>query len=351
MKPFRAVFTTIVITAIVLFMLLGIFLPGSKPAPQVDVKAALPQNNTLPPETPVTDEKTVESLPAETSDTKKPKEAPFHLKLPNGYSLTMTRLREYDNRYTKYVIKQRGKVAWRSPAGLPYDKRWFPGEDSDTYYFLDVNTEKCPDLVKPGEDITGNGVPDLVIGFSTNGAHCCYTFHVFELGPKLRLLATFEVGDAGESHFEKRKDEKGLLFVTNDYTFTYKLTSFAGSPAPEVILRFSNGKYRLADDLMRKPPLSRKKLREIAQAVQSDEQWENSENLPLPASIWSTPTLLWSTMLDLIYTGNEKVAWDFFEKAWPRPRNGKQSSLREFQEVLFSSQYWPQIREMNRGQE
>jgi len=56
-------------------------------------------------------------------------------------------------------------------------------------------------------------------------------------------------------------------------------------------------------------------------------------------------------MLDLIYTGNEKAAWDFFEKAWPKPRNGKQSSLREFQEVLFSSQYWPQIRKMNRGQE
>jgi hypothetical protein len=104
-------------------------------------------------------------------------------------------------------------------------------------------------------------------------------------------------------------------------------------------------------DLMRKPPLSRKKLREISQVVQTDEQWENSENLPLPVSIWSTPTLLWSTMLDLIYTGNEKAAWDFFEKAWPKPRNGKQSSLREFQEVLFSSQYWPQIREMNRGQE
>jgi hypothetical protein len=263
----------------------------------------------------------------------------------------MTGLKEYDDHYTKYVIKQRGKVVWRSPAGLSYDKQWFPGEDSDAFYFLDVNTEKYPDLVKPGEDITGNGVPDLVIGFRTTGMHCCYTFHVFELSPKLRLLATFDVGDAGESHFEKRKGEKGLLFVTNDYTFAYKLTSFAGSPAPEVILRFSNGKYRLANNLMRKPPLSRKKLREIAQAVQSDEQWENSENLPLPASIWSTPTLLWSTMLDLIYTGNEKAAWDFFEKAWPKPRNGKQSSLREFQEVLFSSQYWPQIRKMNRGQE
>lgn len=342
MKPFRAIFTTIVITAIVIFMLLGIFLPGSKPKPQVDVKAAPPQNNTLPSETAVTTEKAVESPPAETSDTQKTKPVPFHLKLPNAYSLTMTGLGEYDDRYAKYLIKQRGKVVWRSPVTV---------EDEDAHYFLDVNTEKFPDLVKPGEDITGDGVPDLVIGFRTGGVHCCYTFYVFELGPKLRLLATFEVGDAGESHFEKRKGEKGLLFVTNDYTFAYKLTSFAGSPAPEVILRFSNGKYRLANDLMRKPPLSRKKLREIAQAVQSDEQWENSENLPLPALIWSTPTLLWSTMLDLIYTGNEKAAWDFFEKAWPKARKGKQARLREFKKVLFSSQYWPQIRDMNRGQE
>jgi len=76
-------------------------------------------------------------------------------------------------------------------------------------------------------------------------------------------------------------------------------------------------------DLMRKPPLSRKKLREISQVVQTDEQWENSENLPLPVSIWSTPTLLWSTMLDLIYTGNEKAAWDFLKRPGQNLAMGK----------------------------
>jgi hypothetical protein len=254
MKPFRAIITTIVITSIVIFMLLGIFLPGSKPKPQVDVKAAPPQNSTLPPETAVDAVSTAKAPPNVTSDTQEPKQDPFHLKLPNDYSVAMTGL-EYGN-YANYSIRHSGKVVWRSPV---------PADGAESHYSVYNNQKNCPDTVLPGEDITGNGSPNLVVSNWSGGVHCCYTFQIFELGPKFRLIQTINVGDAGESHFEKRGDT--VVFVTYDYidpSGNILGGSFADTPHPEVILHYSNGKYRLAVDLMRKPPPSRETLLELS---------------------------------------------------------------------------------------
>ena len=112
-------------------------------------------------------------------------------------------------------------------------------------------------LVKMGMDITGDGQPDLVISEWLGGANCCLIFHIFEIGPTFKKLGTIdaEFGDSGPHFIHPDKDSKntGLAIQIHDWTFANWNTDFADSPAPKVILRFSDNAYRIAPDLMRAP--------------------------------------------------------------------------------------------------
>ena len=189
-------------------------------------------------------------------------------------------------------------------------------------------------LIAMGSDITGRGVPNLVVSEYAGGAHCCLSFHIFEIGKEFREIAVLDAGHGDLAHFEKRSGEKGLVFVANDWIFAYWNASFAQSPAPEVVLRFSDGRYRLAVDLMYKPVPSDKTVEEQIRQVQADKAWEQDGGPPVK---------LWEFMLDLIYTGNADAAWQFFEKAWVPGVPGKTEFLAEFRSQLTKSQYWEDL--------
>ena len=188
-------------------------------------------------------------------------------------------------------------------------------------------------LIVMGGDITGRGVPNLVVSEFSGGAHCCLNFHIFEIGEECREIAVLDAAHGDLAHFEKRSGEKGLVFVANDWAFAYWNASFAESPAPEVILRFSDGRYRLAVDLMRRPAPSDETVEEQIRQVHVDRAWEEG----------GRPVRLWKFMLDLIYTGNATAAREFFEKAWVPGVPGKTEFLAEFRSQLAKSKYWEDL--------
>jgi hypothetical protein len=200
------------------------------------------------------------------------------------------------------------------------------------------------ELLTPiGTDVTGLGVPDVVVGEWTGGAHCCFVSHVFELGPQaLRKVATIDSQDSDGAHFEDVDHDGRLEFLTNDWTFAYWRASFADSPAPDVVLHFRAGRFRVALDFMRKPAPSLADLQSRATALASDEQWKADSPDP--------PSDLWKEMLDLIYTGNAQLAWRFINMAWPGQKPGKAEFLKEFKAKLQESPYWKDLQELNRGQ-
>ena len=51
----------------------------------------------------------------------------------------------------------------------------------------------------------------------------------------------------------------------------------------------------------------------------------------------------WGTMLRLIYTGNEKEAWTFFDSVWPKTKPGKEIFRKDFKDCLEGSEYWGAI--------
>lgn len=188
-----------------------------------------------------------------------------------------------------------------------------------------------------GRDITGRGVPNLVLSAWSGGAHCCYTYHILELGETVRQVAALEVSHAGQSHFEDPDNDGKLKLVTADFTFAYWKASFADSPAPPVILEYRDGLYRLAGRLMLKPAPDEERLAGLAKGVSEAEAWQRND---LPAA-------LWKIMLDLIYTGNADAAFRFADRAWPEAVTGKEQFLADFRAQLMLSPYWVEIRRMN----
>jgi hypothetical protein len=202
-------------------------------------------------------------------------------------------------------------------------------------------------LIKMGMDITGDGQPDLVISEWLGGANCCLTFHIFEIGPTFKKLGTIdaEFGDSGPHFLHPDKDSKstGLAIQIHDWTFANWNTDFADSPAPKVILRFSDNAYRVAPDLMRAAAYSASDLATRAAAVKSyapsakGGEWPHAKVSPD----------LWGTMLDLIYSGHADDAWKLLDDAWPPKVQGKDAFARDFRAQLAKSRYWPAVEAMN----
>ncbi|MBI3194896.1 MAG: hypothetical protein HYZ34_10590 [Ignavibacteriae bacterium] len=108
-------------------------------------------------------------------------------------------------------------------------------------------------------------------------------------------------------------------FLGADWTFAYWKTSFAESPAPSIILRFNDGKFRLASDLMKENPPNKNELDSLSEVIRSNSSWGTSDYF---GDIYY-PSILWAKMLDLIYSGNETLAWYFFDDSWPSSIPGK----------------------------
>ena len=195
-------------------------------------------------------------------------------------------------------------------------------------------------LIPIGTDVTGRGAPELVVGEWTGGAHCCFVFYVFEIGEQFRKLAELDTEDSGDARFEDLDGDGRLELLAYDWTFAYWHTSFADSPAPAVILRYRNGAFHFAAHLMRKPAPSLAELQTRAQNLRTHPEWNRPED---------PPGALWRQMLDLIYTGNAPLAWQFFEMAWPPERQRKAEFLREFRAKLLESPYWKEIKSLNGG--
>jgi hypothetical protein len=219
----------------------------------------------------------------------------------------------------------------------------------DSKYMIGLVYEDSPGnkLIPPGKDINGDGVPDVVISEWTQGAHCCFLFHIFSLSENVKEIAVIDAEHGDLSGFVDPHHNGVLDFKAADWTFAYWNAGFAQSPAPEILLKWDGSNYRLDIDLMRKAPMDEKVLKASAIKVKADENWTQQfrDCVPNPD--------LWRTMLDLIYSGNEVQAWQFAEMAWNPACPGYDQFLKDFKIQLATSHYWKDVQALNHrtGQE
>jgi hypothetical protein len=186
-------------------------------------------------------------------------------------------------------------------------------------------------LPKPGIDINSDGIPELVVENWSGGAHCCFTYSVFSIGKRFKKIAKIEGMNTGII-FRDIDGDGNYEVILSDWSFAYWETSFAFSPAPKVILRWENGKYVVATDLMRKAPREPKELEKYTREVA--EIFTKAEDGTL-YGFWGPK--LWGYMLDLIYEGNMDQARTLLDMAWPVGRipGGQLSKTGEFAKEAF----------------
>lgn len=197
--------------------------------------------------------------------------------------------------------------------------------------------DKTNSLTSIGSDITGDGKPNLVVFEWTGGAHCCYLFHVFEIGKRFRYIQTINAENSDLADFKNVDDDPALEFPTVDWTFAYWKTGFASSPAPAVILKYNGQRYEMACDLMRKAGLPNDELGRMATQIRENPAWK--QGYP--------PEELWGKMLDLIYAGNMDQSWTLAELSWPAGIKGKEQFLKDFRSKLTESPFWEDIQKLN----
>ena len=188
-------------------------------------------------------------------------------------------------------------------------------------------------LIRSTPDMTGNGVPDVWIEYYSGGAHCCTTEYFYDLGPTVELAETIDTQHAGMSAIAKNP-KGGLRFITAENNFAYWNACYACSPMPRVILEFDKGKLVTRFDLMKKPAQPMAKLRTMANKSRAKIGLEPYVN---DGEMFSE--VFWAPMLDLIYTGHEKLAWQYFEMVWPAKKQGKALFRKNFEEVLATGYY------------
>lgn len=206
-------------------------------------------------------------------------------------------------------------------------------------YSLEQN--QSPDSVKVpvGTDLTGEGLPELLVSEWSGGAHCCYTFHLFRLGDSFARIQSLPLFDADESSFVKRKGVKGLVLNTADYSaFAYFPDGFAGSPAGRVLLSFQHGRYHLAQDLMQANAPKVGETAHCAALFKKSREWRDGQ-----------PLGMWYYATDLIYTGHAAEAWTFLDAAWGGSEEDKKKYLGEYRERLKKSVYYPELMELQKA--
>ncbi len=199
-----------------------------------------------------------------------------------------------------------------------------------------LEQDQSPDSVRvpPGTDITGTGQPALLISEWSGGAHCCYTFHVFQLGDTFKKVQSIPLFDADESAFVKRTGVKSLVLNTADYSaFAYFPSGFAGSPAGRVLLSFQEGRFRLDQGLMKANAPGKGETDKCAALFKKSRDWKHSQ-----------PMGMWYYATDLIYTGHEEQALRFLDASWSGNSADKDKYLKEYQTRLTKSVYYPQLK-------
>ena len=264
------------------------------------------------------------------------------LNLPKNAKTTATRS---INGYTARIVDEAGDDASTyltiEKGGKTLGVMRSEKEITGGFYFSDDPTKFTPKasvaLMRSTLDKTGDGTPDIAVEYYSGGAHCCFEITFFELGDRVRQLPTIYTDNDQLTAFAK-KPGGGLRFRASEQAFAYWAIAFAFSPMPTVIYEFDRSdELEPRFDLMKKPAPALVKLRRDAAATRAKLNLNPYTSPEDNFNDFEEP--FWGEMLDLIYTGHEDLAWQYFEMVWPAKKPGKDKFLADFKEQLALTAY------------
>ena len=198
--------------------------------------------------------------------------------------------------------------------------------------------------IPPNYDLTGDSSPNLVIETYSMGAHCCFSYLIYDIGENPRLIIELDTYHSKYNTFYKFPNSSGLNIKTDDWSYAYWNAPFVASPAPEIYLSYDkkSNTFKLNTLLMKKPVPDDYILEKWQKEVRDN--WRDN------------PNILWKYMLKLTYTGNWNAAVKFMDTAWPKgkfmyvytnEKYSKRKFLKDFISVIKESRYADGILKLN----
>lgn len=182
-----------------------------------------------------------------------------------------------------------------------------------------------------GDDATGDGTANAIVRDWTGQTDCCATFIVLALGESATVVATIEAGRGGG--FIDLDGDGVLEFDGHDWTWSSWEPARDAPPAPRIVLRFREGRYELAPDLMTTDDPTEDELESILEEVMASDSWERG----------AAPAILWSSALELMYDGHRAQGWRLLELGWPEDVPGRERAMADFRSTLGDSPYFAQL--------
>jgi hypothetical protein len=257
--------------------------------------------------------------------------------LANEYEIVISF--DADRSFKQLDIRRHGQIEWRSSL--------YSDEPGDTHIMLPARSGTEPLLTELDQDLTLDGIPNVVVREYTGGAHCCTEDHILSLNSD--GLIGYQGIDFGHAsyvgqHYVPGERGSQLDIMTDDWTFAYWKMSFAESPAPVVRLRLRGSEQcgRLSWTFANsKQSVSVEQLQEL----RADARKRNT--MPGgPIGTVALPGLL-SNTLDLIYDGNAADAQSYLYLAFEGFENARLGFLVELGIRLKVSRHIDLILELN----
>lgn len=151
--------------------------------------------------------------------------------------------------------------------------------------------------VAPGDDLTGDGGPNLLLEAYSGGAHCCFTYTLLALD-QARVIVLMELftSHAGAEVVDLAGDGRRQL-RTADMRYAYEFCSFAESPAPTAVFALEPEAVVLAN-LEFEAVYDHEVVRALERVLLLDEE----------AALESHACALAQLVLSLLYGGREAAA-------------------------------------------
>jgi hypothetical protein len=200
------------------------------------------------------------------------------------------------------------------------------------------------EIFHQGDDITGDGIPNLIVEGSNGGSVPYGSCYVFSLGKKFHLIQILP-----EGKFKDINQDGNLDYITYQMGFYGWHACHADSVAPKLIYEYCGPDYLLAPALMYQPLPKEEEMNQIIEGVKNrctrvkKEEWSdahcwNYKDVYLDSSVWRY-------MLDFMFSGHPDEAYDFLDGVWPEGEKGKSNFIYDFEKPLNRT-IWPALAPM-----